>query len=218
MPYQRGVPVTGMYSYLGASLSQSAQGFLTDSLHDLQTRRFTAQQIAGNLNYRWTTYQADASARQSAISLAQALINAGLPPSALTASLAAAAGYAATTPPVPITVVNRPAPPPTGPGGGNNGITLPALPPSMPQSVPSPASPPIAQPPSMPVSITVTAPAPGPAVIAGTSAGTPQDTSGPSTPTTPVQASMFGGSSLALVALAIIGFLALPKAKGSRRH
>lgn len=217
MPYTRAVPTTGMYSYLGKSLAESAQGFLTDSLRDLQTRRFTPTQIAGNLNYRWTMYQGDAAARQSAISLAQALINAGLKPSVLAASLAAAAGYAATTAPTPITTITPPTPPPSV-GGGKNGITLPALPPSQPQTVPSPASPPIAQPPAMPVSITVSAPTPGPTVVAGTSAGTPQDTSGPSAPASPVQASMFGGSSLALVALAIVGLLALPKAKGTRRH
>lgn len=220
MPYVNGVPQTGMYSYLGRNLAESAQGFLDDSLNDLRTRRFTPQQIAGNLNYRWNLYQNDSAARQSAIALALALINAGLKPSVLSASLAAAAGYTTPSAPAqPIVSVTPPTPPPTNVGGGQNGITVTGVPVIV-STVPSPATPTMAQPPSAPASITVMAPPPGPTVVAGTSDGTPLDTSGPSAAPAPAQASIFGKVSptMLLIGLAVSGFLALKKSKGSRRY
>ena len=216
MPYLRSVPQSGMYSYLGASLSQSAAQYMNDSLRDIATKRFPLAYIARNLNYRWgngaSAYANDASARQSAITLAGALINAGLPPTALAADLAAAAGYATPRAPTPITSITPPAPPPSV---GGTASVIPTPPPVV-TTVGNP-SPSIAPPPTTPVNVTIAAPAlPALTVAAGTSPGTPLDTTGPVA--AGVAGAVKGVSPVALIALALVGFLALPKSKGSRRH
>lgn len=217
MPYLRSVPQSGMYSYLGASLSQSAAQYMNDSLRDIATKRFPLAYIAKNLNYRWgngaSAYANDASARQSAITLAGALINAGLPPTALAADLAAAAGYATPRAPTPITSITPPAPPQNS---GGTATVVPIPPPTI--STTGNPAPTLAPPPTTPVNVTIAAPPlPAVTVAAGTSPGTPLDTSGPATAGI-AGALPKGVSPLALIALAVVGFLALPKSNGSRRH
>lgn len=149
--------------YLGNTVVQSAQGFTSDSLRDLTTKRFTPAQVAGNLNYRWQTlYQSNAQAAQAAIQLAQALVNVyGLPVGQLNASLASAAGLQAAMIAKPIVVTTTtPAPaisPPASP------VPIPVPPPTV--SVPvsttvQPVAPPAsgAVVPSQPVQVSITQP------------------------------------------------------------